>query len=469
MNLRKVAAFAIGPIGSAALTFATLPMVAWIYSAEDIGRLTMLQVASNFCILFFSLGLDQVYVREYHEEASKAALLRSAMFPGLILLLLALSIGLFIPGLISHLLFDLDSQLASLLLALCFVLNFLSRFLSLILRMQERGLAYSSSQLLPKLIFLLVIVAYISFSAGAGILGLLVAHTISIAAVCLILAWNTRAEWWAACRQPGNYAQLSAMLRFGLPLVISGVAYWGLTTMDRLFLRSYASFDELGIYAVATSFAGAALIFQSVFSTIWAPIVYKWSASGIDVARVDQVTEWVLGAIVLLFALAGLFSVLITFLLPAQYERVQYLLVACMGYPLFYTLSETTVVGLGIARKSLHAMLASLFGLLCCALANYLLVPIWGAGGAAIASASGFWLLLIARTELSIRVWRPLPRFQLYAWTFVCLALAAAFVLFGAQYGSVFMLLWLGLLACAGLRFGASFKREITAMRRARP
>lgn len=57
MVSRKIAVFAIGSIGSAVLGLITLPIITWFYSAEDVGRIAMLQVASNFCVLLFCLGL----------------------------------------------------------------------------------------------------------------------------------------------------------------------------------------------------------------------------------------------------------------------------------------------------------------------------------------------------------------------------------------------------------------------------
>ncbi|MGL6275567.1 oligosaccharide flippase family protein [Aeromonas dhakensis] len=90
MNIKKIMGFAIGPIGAAALGFIALPITTWFYSQEDIGKISMLQVAASFCVLIFSLGLDQSYVREYHESENKTALLKMAIFPGGVLLLVSL-------------------------------------------------------------------------------------------------------------------------------------------------------------------------------------------------------------------------------------------------------------------------------------------------------------------------------------------------------------------------------------------
>jgi len=458
---KQIAAFAFGPVATAALGFISLPTIAWFYSAEDIGRITMLRVVTSFCILLFSLGLDQAYVREYHEYDHKPTLLKASLVPGFILFIFTVALCLLAPGAISKLLFAVDSTPISFLVILCILSAFISRFLSLILRMQERGLAFSMSQVLPKLLFLVIIGFYVLFSLGFDLLHLIIAQTASVALVTLIYGWNTRREWIEAVGRKIDRAKLKAMLAFGIPLIFGGLASWGLMTMDRLFLRSMSTFTELGIYSVSVSVAGVALIFQSVFSTVWAPIVYKWAATDIDPSKIDQITEYVLAIVVFVFTLAGLFSWLVTYILPHTYERVQYIVVACMSYPLFYTLSETTVVGLGITRKSVFAMYSSVIALVVGVSANYFLVPVYGAAGAAVSTAIAFWVFLFCRTEFSSRIWRPLPRKKLYASTLTCLILACALSLFGEAHYRLFIGLWLLILAAAVMTFKDSLKSAV--------
>lgn len=442
MNAKKIAAFAIGPIGGAALGFITLPIITWLYSAEDIGKIAMLQVVSGFCTLLFCLGLDQAYVREYHEAVDKSALLKSALLPGLLLLTIGLLICFVVPSFISKTLFSVDSTLISLLVSIYILAAFISRFLSLILRMQEKGLAFSMSQILPKILFLAVIGTYVVFSFKFDVTNLIIANTLSIVAVAFVYAWNTRKEWSSGFKKRIDLLQLKSMLRFGGPLIMGGAAFWGLSAMDRLFLRNTSTFEELGIYSVASSFAAAAIIFQSIFSTVWAPTVYKWASEGINLEKIDQVTEYVLAAIVFIFVLAGLFSWTVTYLLPDTYNKIQYILVACMAFPLFYTLSETTVVGLGIARKSGYAMTAAIIATIINFIGNYLLTPKYGAAGAAASTAFSFWIFLVCRTEFSCLVWRKIPRLKLYGITFSCLLISVIMSIFGETYKAAIILAW---------------------------
>ncbi|WP_417513668.1 oligosaccharide flippase family protein [Marinobacter sp.] len=431
MTPKQIAVFAIGPVGGAVLGLISLPVITWFFSQEDVGRMAMLQVTLGFSVLLFSLGLDQSYVREFHEADSKPALLKRAMLPGLVLLVVTVLVLLSLGGKLAGWLFDVPAWHLSMLVALALVGSFISRFLSLVLRMNERGLAFSMSQLLPKLLLLAIIGGYVAVGADKNLTNLVLANTAAIAFVCAIYGWNTRAEWLAGIRTRLDIDQLKSMFRFGLPLILGGLAFWGLTAVDKVFLRTLASFEELGVYSVSVSFAAAASILQSVFSTVWAPTVYKWASAGTGLENVNRVSRYILALVILGFALAGLLSWVVTFFLPANYAAVQWIVVSCIGYPLLYTLSETTVVGIGISRRTSFSMLAAVIAFAFNLIGNWWLIPIFGAAGAAVSTCVSFWVFLLLRTEFSIFLWKPMPRLVLYAFTLVSVAGAVVFTLWG--------------------------------------
>lgn len=415
MTRNKILRYAIGPIGAAMMGFITLPIITWFYSVEDIGRISMLQVVVSFSVLLFCLGLDQAYIREYHEHKLKPKLFKTVLLPGFILSMLIFSTIFIIDSqLISRWLYDIPSSYLTIISVVCFLLSLISRFLSLILRMEERALAYSMSQLLPKILFLIFILSTVWLGLTKDAYNLITAHTLSITAIFLVFAWNTRTEWLSAFRHKIELEELNKLLVFGLPLVVGGLATWGLRVVDKLFLRGMSTFSELGIYSVAASIAGAAAIFSGIFNTIWAPMVYKWVNEGVDLAKVDQISEHLLAAIYFVTVLSGLFSWILPYFLPPGYAAIQYLVTACLLGPLFYTLSETTAVGITIARKTKLSMLASIGAMIVNVMGNYILIPRIGAIGAAISTAFSFWVFYILRTELSRLVWRNMPSTKTY-------------------------------------------------------
>ncbi|CAI1799452.1 lipopolysaccharide biosynthesis protein [Serratia marcescens] len=465
MNARKILAFAIGPIGNAALGLLTLPVITWLFSADDVGRISMLNVAVSFCVLFFSLGLDQAYVREYHGETDRGQLLKNVAFPGLLMIVVISAAFLLFPGSLSALLFEQKDTAISWLIMLILLASFINRFLSLILRMQEKGMAFSLSQLMPKLMTLIVIgLCYVLFTQHT-LMQLVVANAVGFITVSLMLMWSSRADWIAALRSSLDYGKLKAMLKFGYPLILGGLAFWGLTTVDRMFVRAYSGFEQLAIFSVAVSFAGVASILQSVFSTVWAPMVYKLAESneGGEQQMVTKVTQCMLIAVVCLFSLGGLFSWITDYVLPKEYIDVKYVLIACLGAPLLYTLSETTAVGIGLSRKTLYSMFVSLVVLVVNITSNALLVPHFGAGGAAVSTCLAFWAFLILRTEFSIISWKTMPRFEMYFFTFLCLAGASVSALAGEKMKYELFVYWGVLLAVVlvrNLRFLKSFAKR---------
>ncbi|WP_168407451.1 lipopolysaccharide biosynthesis protein [Acinetobacter indicus] len=408
MNKNKLLGYALGPVGSGLLGFISLPIITWFYPVEDVGRIAMLQVFMSFSVLFFCLGLDQAYVREYHEAKNKPALLKTVFVPCLTLSILSfLLLMLYNLEMVSKWLYEVPSTYLSIVSILCFVIALASRFLSLVLRMQERSYAFSMSQLLPRIIFILIIVNTVWLGVARNTYSLITANTASVILAFLVFAWNTRSEWLLALKEKIDIHELKSAFSFGWPLVFAGLASWGLNVMDRLFLRHFSTYTELGIYSITMSAAIVVTVFAGVFNTIWSPMVYKWmSKDEFDYEKIDNVLEYVVSAIYFFIVLTSLFSWIIPYFLPEQYSNVQYLITVCLLGPMLYTLSEVTGIGIAVVRKTKFSMLCAIIAMLCSAILNYFLVPRLGASGAAISTACSFLLFFILRTEISKILWR---------------------------------------------------------------
>ena len=437
--------FALGPIATAIFGLIALPMMAWIFSPEDLGRLNMLQITISFCLLLLVLGLDQAYVREFHESEDKSNLLKACFLPGFLLLCLGIFITAPFAKNLSLWLFDKESVVFYALTMIAVIATYISRFLSLILRMQERGLAFSMSQVIPKALQLLLLGVVVWAGLVRNFQTLLLMTVASILAVVFVYAWNTRQQWRPAVKAKVSGNQLRGLLKFGTPLAFSGLAYWGLTATSSIVLRSQSSLSELGIYSVTSSFAAAAAIFQSIFTIVWAPTVYKWVSQGVDMTRIDTVARQALAAICTIFMLIATLSWLIDYVLPAHYINVKYMVVCAIAPPLLYTLSEITCVGIGISRRTTLTVWVTLAALASNLFLSLWLVPAHGAAGAVMANAFAYVVFFIARTEASAYAWRQFPRKKLYVAVLLVTALAVATVAMGATLSFSYVFLWLGL------------------------
>lgn len=427
MNKSKIIAYTIGPIGAAAIGFITIPIITWFYSMEDIGRISMLPVVINFSIILFSLGLDQAYARGYYEALDKSSLLKITALPGLILILFFYGLILIVkPSLISELLYNIPSELLSIITTICFILAFISRFLSLNLRMEERALAYSMSQLIPKFLFLILVLCSVWLGFKKDIYNLVLANTLTFLTVFLVLIWNTRDHLFVVIKSKISYKELKSVLLFGFPLIIGGLSFWTLSVIDKFSLRYFSTFKELGLYTVAMSVTGVVAIFSGIFNTIWSPLVYKWISEeeSVNISKIDDISYYLLAAIYFIVIISGLFSWVLVFLLPNSYYSLQYLIPVCILAPLLYTLSETSSIGIAITRKTYFSMIASVCAMILNLLISYILVPYYGAMGAAFSTTSSFLFFYILKTELSKKIWiyqqRKNTYFIIYLLFFAC-------------------------------------------------
>jgi O-antigen/teichoic acid export membrane protein len=456
VNPRKIAAFSIGPIGGAALGLITLPFLAWFFTAEDLGRFTMLQVSLGLSTSLFSLAMHQAYVREYNEVPDREALLKATFFPGLIFLTIASLVLLILPYSVSEILFGIESALLAMLLFVGVYSSLIINVLAHVLRMQERGLAFSVTQIAPKLLLIIFISFILIFSVDPSFHILALINISAVFGSLCIFAFLTRKTWLGAIHKSLDKALVQKMLSFSLPLVAGGIAYWGLTTMDRFFLRAYSGFEELGVYAISVSLAAAVSVLSTIFSNLWHPVVYKWIKEGVEPDRIQSVIENMLIVVALTWSLVGLFSWIVPYFLPAEYEATEYLIVACVAMPLLYMLSETTVVGIGITRRTSFAMLSSMAAFLVNAVLNYILIPSYGAAGAALATVISFFVFFTIRTESSAWLWLSLPRLKIYFLIVLYMVATAVMVMTEASIRN-FNIIWLVLMLLVFLMYYSRF------------
>ncbi|WP_150909703.1 lipopolysaccharide biosynthesis protein [Marinobacter halotolerans] len=458
MNIKDIIGFAIGPIGAAILGLATTPLITWAFSPEDVGRFGVFQTVLSLVLVVSVFGLDQAYTREYHLEDDKARLFKNSVLPGFWLLLILSAGVMSFSELISEFLFGIESDVVIFLTVGAVVLNYFSRFLSLILRMQERGLAFSMSQIIPKLVLLAIVLAFIALPFKKTLIHLFSASVFSMVVVLLVFGWNTRRELKESLKASLDSALLRRLFRYGLPLVVAGLAFQAISAVTIFSLRTLSTFSELATYSVALRFSAAAVLVQSIFSIIWAPLVFKWDSSNVDMSRVGYVAQSVLAAICLFAAVTGCLSWLVDYLLPEDYLQVKYLIVCAMVQPLLYTLSIVTSVGIGLRRKNSLSLGTAVIALVANVLLCWLLTPRFGATGAVISNTLSFSLLFVLNTEASAFIWRGFPRTKMYICLSMMVGVAILTAVIGPELGAVIWIVWLLL----GIASMVLFRKEIT-------
>ncbi|MDO3666191.1 oligosaccharide flippase family protein [Acinetobacter higginsii] len=414
MNLKTANIITLGSILGAAVSFCTVPIITWFFSQEDIGRFSMYQLALNLGMILISLDMHQAYVREYYETEQKEQLLKISLFSGSVVFAIVFLISEVLNFSLSKLLFNIESRVIDVFVLLGIYITFIINILVHVLRMHNFAWAFAFTQVIPKIGYIVVLGVGVYFYKNYNYNFLIYANIFVLLLSLGCLIFFLKKDLYKAIIIKLDRKKLNQMLAFSLPLVFGSLSYWALTSIDRVFLKNLSNYNELAIYAVASTLAGGIGVLVTVFSNLWHPIVYKWMEEGIDSKKVLAINELMVIFICLLWSFVGMFSWIVLYFFPQSYSGVASILVGCIAMPLLYMLSETTTIGIGLTRKTIYAMFATLIALILNISINYFLVEKYGAKATTIASMSAFTLFLILRTEFSSFLWMSLSRWRMY-------------------------------------------------------
>ncbi|MFX3619511.1 MAG: lipopolysaccharide biosynthesis protein [Sporolactobacillus sp.] len=423
--IKKFLGFSVGPVAGAAISFITIPLTTLFVRPEEYGKAGLFLLLQMIIGTFLFLGLDQAYTRDYHEVKDKILLFQNALLPPLILSILVLMTSLIFPHLLSRALFGHGRYpLAAILFGLMILFMVLERFILLSLRMQEKALEYSLLNIFVKLTVLILTLVFVLW-IRRDFLAVIYSTVLGQISGDLYLLFRYR-RLFNVRHFVLDRRLLRSLLRFGLPILVATSLSSLLNGMNRLSLRLWSDFAEIGIFTATLKIASLLSIVQTSFTTFWVPTAYRWYAENQGIANYQRVSNAILLIMSLMASFIFIFKDWIVFLLSAHYAPARFLIGFLCLQPLIYTVSETTGLGIVFSKRSYLSIWVSVLALIPNLILNIMLVPRWGAIGAAIATAVSYFFFFSARSFFSSRNWLHLNLRRHY--TVMIILLAAAFL-----------------------------------------
>ncbi|MGI8777620.1 MAG: lipopolysaccharide biosynthesis protein [Acidimicrobiales bacterium] len=388
----QVAIFGFALIAGQALSAATTPFFTRALGPADFGALDVLTVAGTFLATLLLVGLDQAVVRSFYDDRSLAAQ-RRLVSSGFICATLTGVVGcaLVLPfrNQVADLLLGSSGFEPVLLATLIGVPPFIgAAYMAEVLRLQGCPRPYAISSVLRAVAGCAVaawLVLVVHAGAEGALLGLAAG---SLVALGYDVVMARRLLRPVVARRP-----LGHMLRFGLPLVPTGVALWSLMVADRLILVHYVSLRQIGIYALAAKIAVLLLWAVNGFRAGWTASVIELHGRDREEATRRRSAALVdaLAVAVGMAAVIGALAAELTAVGGGPYfgSAVRIIPILLAALVLFSTTSVTQSAMLIRCRTGVmarHTAIAAVLNLLAC----LLLVPIWGIVGAGLATLVGF-------------------------------------------------------------------------------
>ena len=394
--------FAIGSIGSKAISFFMLPLYTRMLTTSDYGQLDILQTTISLLIPLVTFQVVEAVFRfsvDMRDKDSASKVLTNGIFLCLIGMLITL------------LLFPIFNNFEP--FATYTTMFYLIMFLTIfhgIIKQFVRGLEKIKTFVAADLIytgsfvtFNIVFLVNLRMGLRGYFLSMVLAHLVAI--IVLIIFGNV---FKYLNLKSFNKKLLKTMLIYSIPLIPNGLMWWVMNVSDRYILTYFLGFDATGIYSVSYKFPSLITLMNSIFFMAWQlSAMQEYGKEGYDnfyknIFGVLSSFLLLITAVVLLI-LKPLMSV---FVADAFYESWKYVPLLLVG-TVFQAFSSFFGTNYTASKKTKGAFTTSVYGAIVNIGINLLLIPIWGIQAAAFSTMLAYltmWLLRLFDTKKFVKI-----------------------------------------------------------------
>ena len=402
-TLKNLLGFSLGPIIGMLISMITIPVTTYFIAPAETGKAAVFTTTQNVLLLFIYLGMDNAYIREYHEAKDKKELLTNCISLPMAFDAIVLLLSPIYAARLSDWMFGETHKGIIFLFALSLLFMTITRFIYLEIRMQERAVLYSVLHIVSKLIILILTIVYIAL-VRRDFLTIIYANLIGqivFDIILVVLFWNTVAIKIECI----SLNRIINLLKYGLPLAGVAIVGYLLNSIDTFFLKSLSTYEEIGFYAIASKITGFLSVIQSAFGTFWIPTSYRWYSEGKPIEKYEQAGRLLALLMSLIFVGILLLRDLIPIVISKDYKNALPIIPFLLFYPIMYTLGITTELGIQFKKKTNYSLVISIIALFVNAILNYILIPILGGRGAAITTGISYILFFWMKTIKSRQLW----------------------------------------------------------------
>jgi O-antigen/teichoic acid export membrane protein len=379
--------YGLSGIISRFLTIFLVPIYTRLFTPEDYGVLSLVGSTLAIVSILVVLGLDNSAHRWFwdtEDEADRRRTIASwawcqlavATVVGAGVFVAAEALGRSIVG-------RADAALYFRLVGASLPLTVLGTVASNWLRMQRRPWATTGFALGTSVLTIVVTLALVVW-ARWGLTGVYAAQLVAYAAASVAAAFLLRS--WLDPRRI-DLARLRGMLRFALPLIPAGIAYWVVGFADRFFVQVYSTTAEVGLYSIGSALASGVALVTGAFQQAWGPFafsIHKADDARATYANVFLAYLW--GASLLSVGLSLFAPEIIHLLATDRYARASTVVgVLAMSYVMI-GLTYIAATGPSIVKRTGPTGIALTAAAVLNLAFNFLLVPRFGMLGSAVAT-----------------------------------------------------------------------------------
>ena len=375
------------------VTFLLLPLYTNVFTAEEYGVISLAYVFMGFMGVVLHYGLDVALMKQYVQTKNEEkTLFFSSAYVSLVVtsLLFAIVVS-FNQNALAPIILDSNYPRLILLIAWILFCDVLWSVPQLILRAEEKPTKYialSLTNVIATMALNLVFVLVLKM----GIEGVLLSNLI-VSGGLLIISLPIVLKRFSIKHVSGKHWQ--RLMTFGLPFLPAGIFSMLMEIADRYLLKWLTNMETVGLYSAGYKIGMLMMLAVMGFNMGWQPFFLKAGADQkIVFARITTYVLAILGFLWLLLYIwvddivriniGG-----ISFYGEAFWPSTTIVPIIALGY-WFHGAYVLQVPGMYLQEKSKFLMMIRGVGALTNVMLNLLLIPLYGAMGAAWATCASF-------------------------------------------------------------------------------
>lgn len=383
--------------------FLLLPVYTFFLPPDDYGNLSVILSISNFVSIIMLLAIPYATARFNFKVSGEREKVRMLWGNNLLLVLISAGFtGMLLIVFHSYLVEPFAKGIAFYPLLfisiLTTMLNPLYVFYQSYLQTGQNGKRYGLNILLnftvnTGLIILFVVVL------KQGVQGILLANLITafLFAVYVLVAFLPQV------RLRLNRSNTKQTLRYSLPLIPHSLSFWAVNMTDRMFLFSSRGAAETGVYSVGSQVGGTMNVITSAVNQAWSPWFYDVIRDPErNIPAVVRMSNIICSLYCLMALAISFFSREIILLLAGEqyidaWKIIPLTAFACVLIGYYHFFANVIL----LEEKTKHVAMVSGVSAACSIAMNLLVIPAFGATGAAVSMLVSYFVTSLLALLLS--------------------------------------------------------------------
>jgi O-antigen/teichoic acid export membrane protein len=395
------------------ISFFTFPLIAAALSTTAFGILELVGTSTALVGLAINCGLNSALQRYYWDkdtaESQKPSIVSTGLFLQIFFGVTAIIIGLIVLLIVLPNVWEMILPLTWIGIVAALFLMALRQWIEYILnvlRLHFAAYKFFALSIISRVMGIaLAVIAVVILKRGID--GILYVQAGVAFFIFPLALWMIRKDVTTEI----NKVWARDLVNFGSPLIFASLAYWIFGSMDRWMLAFFSSVDETGVYSVAFRFASIPYFVSLAFAQAWAPHAIKMQSEYpqkyrkmyTDILLILVFVMLIVGGGIALFA-----GEMIRAIMPIEYSASSLpLAILCFGI-IMQSTQQITAIGISLEKKTKILARLAWFAAVINLIFNFLLIPWYGAVGAAYATSISYLALTASYLFYTQRL-HPLP------------------------------------------------------------